>query len=150
VEISVYSHEHFMRQAFMEAMKAREQGEVPVGAVIVCNNRIIARAYNQTETLNDATAHAEMIALTSASNYLGAKYLNNCTMYVSLEPCTMCAGALFWTQIGSLYFAADDPRRGFSLIGKQILHPKTKVAKGILKDECKSLIDDFFNGLRNK
>jgi tRNA(adenine34) deaminase len=150
VEISVYSHEHFMRQAFQEAVAARDRGEVPVGAVVVCNNRIIARAYNQTEALNDATAHAEMIALTSASNYIGAKYLNNCAIYVTLEPCTMCAGALFWTQIGSLYYAADDPARGFSLIGKQILHPKTKVVRGILKDECKMLIDDFFNDLRNK
>jgi tRNA(adenine34) deaminase len=148
VEFSVYSNEHFMRQAFQEALKAREQGEIPVGAVIVCNNRIIARAYNQTEALNDVTAHAEMIALTSASNYFGAKYLNDCAIYVTLEPCNMCAGALFWAQIGKLFYAADDPKRGFSIIGSQILHPKTVVTKGILKDECKQLIDDFFDDLR--
>ncbi len=148
MELSVYSHEHFMRQAFLEAQKAKEQGEIPVGAVVVCKNRIIARACNQTELLNDATAHAEMIALTAASNFLGAKYLNECALYVTLEPCNMCAGALFWTQIGNLHYAVDDPKRGFSKTGIQMLHPKTIIGKGVLENECRQLLEEFFRDLR--
>lgn len=148
MELTVHSTEHFMRQALQEAERAYSEGEIPVGAVVVCRNKIIARAYNQTETLNDVTAHSEMIALTSASNYIGAKYLPECTIYVTLEPCVMCAGALFWAQIGKLVYGADDIQRGYSKSGANILHPKTVVEKGVLKDECKSLLDGFFKNLR--
>jgi tRNA(adenine34) deaminase len=136
--------EHFMRQAMNEAQKAALAGEVPVGAVIVCNGRIIARGYNQTERLHDVTAHAEIIALTAASEYLGSKYLDECTLYVTLEPCVMCAGALAWAQLGRLVFAASDDKRGFMRFGKDILHPKTKVELGILQDDCAALIKKFF------
>ncbi len=136
--------EHFMRQAMNEAQKAALAGEVPVGAVIVCNGRIIARGYNQTERLHDVTAHAEIIALTAASEYLGSKYLDECTLYVTLEPCVMCAGALAWAQLGRLVFAASDEKRGFMRFGKDVLHPKTKVALGILQDDCSALIKKFF------
>jgi tRNA(adenine34) deaminase len=136
--------EHFMRQAMNEAQKAALAGEVPVGAVIVCNGRIIARGYNQTERLHDVTAHAEIIALTAASEYLGSKYLDECTLYVTLEPCVMCAGALAWAQLGRLVFAASDEKRGFMRFGKDILHPKTKVELGILQDDCAALIKKFF------
>jgi len=148
MELSVHSSEYFMRQALQEAEKAYRKGEIPVGAVVVCRNKIIARAYNQTETLNDVTAHSEMIALTAASNYIGAKYLPECAMYVTLEPCVMCAGALFWAQIGKLVYGTDDILRGYSRTGSNILHPKTVVEKGVLKDECKSLLDGFFKNLR--
>lgn len=148
MELSVYSSERFMKQAFQEAEAAYEKGEIPVGAVVVCKNRIIARAHNQTELLNDATAHAEMIALTAAANFLGGKYLNDCSIYVTLEPCAMCAGALFWTQIGKLAFAVEDPVRGYSTLKGNLLHPRTKVEKGIMRMECKEIIDRFFNNLR--
>jgi tRNA(adenine34) deaminase len=136
--------EHFMRQAMNEAQKAALAGEVPVGAVIVCNGRIIARGYNQTERLHDVTAHAEIIALTAASEYLGSKYLDECTLYVTLEPCVMCAGALAWAQLGRLVFAASDDKRGFMRFGKDVLHPKTKVELGILQDDCAAFIKKFF------
>ena len=146
--MDLYSDEYFMREALKEAQKALEINEVPVGAVITCRNRIIARAHNQTEKLTDATAHAEMIAVTAAANYLGSKYLDECTLYVTLEPCVMCAGALHWVQLQKLVFGASDLQRGYSLVGTSLLHPKTKVEKGIKADEAKKLIDTFFRGLR--
>lgn len=146
--MDLYSHEHFMGEALKEAQKALEISEVPVGAIVTCRNRIIARAHNQTEKLTDATAHAEMIAVTSAAHYLGSKYLNECTLYVTLEPCVMCAGALQWVQLQKLIFGASDIQRGYTLVGKSILHPKTEVEKGVLADEAKRLIDTFFRGLR--
>ena len=146
--MDLYSHEYFMREALKEAVKALEINEVPVGAVVTCRNRIIARAHNQTEKLTDATAHAEMIAVTAAANYLGSKYLTECTLYVTLEPCVMCAGALHWVQLQKLVFGASDLQRGYTLLGKPILHLKTTVEKGVKADEAKKLIDKFFQGLR--
>ena len=138
-----------MKEALKQASYAAEEGEIPVGAVIVSQNRIIARAYNQTEKLSDVTAHAEILAITSAENHLGSKYLNDCRIYVTLEPCVMCAGALFWSQIGELYFSAGDPKRGYSQIESQILHPKTKAFKGILKEDSEILLNTFFKKLRD-
>jgi tRNA(adenine34) deaminase len=146
--MDLYTDEYFMREALREAQKALDISEVPVGAVITCRNRIIARAHNQTEKLTDATAHAEMIAVTAASNYLGSKYLDECTLFVTLEPCVMCAGALHWVQLQKLVFGASDVQRGYTLVGKPILHPKTEVHKGVKADEAKKLIDEFFRGLR--
>ena len=123
---------------------------MPVGGVIVCDKRVIARAHNLTETLNDVTAHAEMQAFTAASDYLGGKYLNECTLYVTLEPCIMCAGASFWTQIGKIIYGAKDDKRGYSLIKQPILHPKTTISGGILEDECKRLLKSFFARKRIK
>ncbi len=140
--------EFFMRQALAEAKKAMDRDEVPVGAVIVANGRIIARAHNLTETLHDVTAHAEMQAFTAAANSLDSKYLLDCTLYVTLEPCAMCAGAAYWTQIGRIVYGASDPKRGFMVAGKQLLHPKTEVAAGILQAECGALLTDFFEGKR--
>ncbi len=140
--------ERFMRTALQLAAEAYEQREIPVGAVIVAENRIIAKAYNQTEMLNDPTAHAEMLAITAAFNYLGGKYLTDCTLYVTLEPCTMCAGALYWAQLKRLVFAADDQKRGYSLHNSQILHPKTEVKKGILAAESELLMVRFFKKMR--
>jgi tRNA(adenine34) deaminase len=140
--------EYFMREALKEAQKALEINEVPVGAVVVCKNRIIARAHNQTEKLTDATAHAEMIAVTAAANYLGSKYLDECVLYVTLEPCVMCAGALHWVQLQRLVFGASDVQRGYSLLSSPVLHGKTVVTKGIKAQEAKALIDDFFKRLR--
>ena len=147
--MDLYSDQYFMREALKEAQKALEISEVPVGAIVTCRNRIIARAHNQTEKLTDATAHAEMIAVTSAANFLGSKYLNECTLYVTLEPCVMCAGALHWVQLQKLVFGASDLQRGYTLVGKPILHPKTVVEKGVMADEAKRLIDVFFQGLRD-
>ena len=135
--------------ALKEAVKAFHEEEVPVGAVVVSNKQIIAKAYNQTEKLNDATAHAEILAITSAMSYLGNKYLNECTLYVTLEPCVMCAGALKWSQIGKVIFAAEDRKHGFMRYGKELLHPKTKLEFGILQDECSSVLSHFFKGKRN-
>jgi tRNA(adenine34) deaminase len=146
--MEIYTDEHFMREALKEAQRAYEIGEVPVGAVVVCKNRIIARAHNQTEKLTDATAHAEMLAVTSAANYLGSKYLNECSLYVTLEPCVMCAGALHWVQLQKLVFGASDIQRGYSLVETPLLHPKTQVVKGVKAEEAKTLIDDFFRRLR--
>ena len=145
----VLSDEYFMNEALKEAQKAFDVEEVPVGAVIVIQNRIIARGHNMTEQLNDVTAHAEMIAITSASNYLGAKYLIDCTLYVTLEPCIMCAAALKWAQLDRIIYAAEDPREGFSRIGKPILHRKTEVAAGILKDQSTALLQQFFINRRD-
>ena len=132
----------------MEAVKAAEQGEVPVGAVVVCRDRIIGRGHNLTETLNDVTAHAEMQAVTAAANTLGGKYLNECTLYVTVEPCVMCPGAIAWAQTGKLVFGAEDPKRGYQKYAPDALHPKTIVVKGILADECARLMKDFFKKKR--
>ncbi|MDL2315103.1 nucleoside deaminase [Bacteroidales bacterium OttesenSCG-928-C19] len=142
------SDEHFMKEALKEAQKAFDADEVPVGAVIVCNNQIIARAYNYTEHLNDVTAHAEMQAFTSAAGNLGGKYLIDCTLYVTLEPCIMCAGAAAWTQISRIVYGASDEKRGFSSLSQNILHPKTTVTKGILENECSELLKTFFKKKR--
>jgi len=139
-----YSDEYFMNEALKEAKKGLEQGEVPVGAVVVNQNRIIARAYNMTQQLNDVTAHAEMIAITAASNHLGAKYLSECTLFVTLEPCVMCAAALKWAQLARLVYGASDPREGFTRIGEDLLHKKTEQTAGILEKEASGLLKDFF------
>ncbi|NOT75963.1 MAG: nucleoside deaminase [Cyclobacteriaceae bacterium] len=148
--MELYTDEHFMREAMKEAVKAFEAGEIPVGAVVVSQNKIIARSYNQTEQLTDVTAHAEMLAITAASNYLGAKYLTECTLYVTLEPCVMCAGALRWSQIQKLVYGAEDLQRGFSLLKSPVLHPGTEVSKGIKGAESKELLDRFFKRIREK
>jgi tRNA(adenine34) deaminase len=144
----VFSHEYFMKQALSEAVKAFEKDEVPVGAVIVCNETIIARAHNLTETLTDVTAHAEMQAITAAAGHIGGKYLIDCTLYVTLEPCIMCAGALFWSQISTIVYGASDPKRGFSLVSSSVLHPRTKVIRGVLEEESARLLTTFFNRRR--
>jgi tRNA(adenine34) deaminase len=142
--------EHFMHEVLKEAKRAFEKDEVPIGAVIVCDGIIIARAYNYTEHLNDVTAHAEMQAITSAANNIGGKYLQECTLYVTIEPCVMCAGALFWAQIGRIVYGASDPKRGFSMIGNHLLHPRTKISKGILEEECSLLMKTFFEEKRKE
>ncbi|HAG17152.1 MAG TPA: tRNA-specific adenosine deaminase [Bacteroidales bacterium] len=147
--MDLFSDEFFMREALKEARKAFEKEEVPVGAVIVSNKKIIARAHNLTETLNDVTAHAEMQAFTSAANLLGGKYLKDCTLYVTLEPCIMCAGAAAWTQISHLVFGASDPKKGYSKIQTAILHPKTTIKTGVLENECSALLTDFFQKKRS-
>jgi tRNA(adenine34) deaminase len=141
---SVFSDEYFMNEALKEAKKAFDADEVPIGAVIVCNEKIIARAHNLTERLNDVTAHAEMQAFTSAANYLGGKYLEECTLYVTIEPCVMCAGASYWARIGKIVYGARDEKKGYSKIGKNLLHPKTKVFAGILENECGELMKNYF------
>ncbi|WP_339867731.1 nucleoside deaminase [uncultured Algoriphagus sp.] len=146
--MELYSHEYFMNEALKQAKIAFEEGEIPVGAVIVSKNIIIAKAYNQTEKLNDVTAHAEMLAITSAANYIGAKYLNDCRLYVTLEPCVMCGGALFWSQIGEIHYGASDPRRGYLQSNPGIVHPKTKVFPGSLALESEQLLLEFFKKLR--
>ena len=142
------SDEYYMKEALKEAKKALELDEVPVGAVIVCNNQIIARAHNFTEHLNDVTAHAEMQAFTSAADYLGGKYLNECTLYVTLEPCLMCAGASYWAQLNKIVFGASDEKRGFQNMVGLVLHPKTECVKGVMADECAQLLTDFFASKR--
>ena len=146
--INPFSDEYFMTEALKEANKAMKKDEVPVGAIVVCDNQIIARAHNYTERLNDVTAHAEMQAFTSASDYLGGKYLNECTLYVTLEPCIMCGGASFWTQIKRIVYGASDEKRGFSNIEKSILHPKTEVTKGIQEEKCSKILQEFFQHKR--
>ena len=148
--LTIHSDAHFMQQALLQADLADQQLEIPVGAVIVCENKIIARAHNQVEQLQDVTAHAEMLAITAAQNYLSSKYLDQCTMYLTLEPCTMCAGALFWSQMGALVIGARDFKRGFSLLKPAPLHPKTKVSFGMLEGDCEAKIKDFFKKMRNK
>jgi len=140
---------YFMKRALQEAETALDKNEVPIGAVIVMNNQIIARAHNLTETLNDVTAHAEMQAFTAAANSLDSKYLEDCTLYVTLEPCIMCAGAAFWTRIGRIVYAASDPKRGYSLVGRDVLHPKTELLTGILSEESAALLADFFKAKRD-
>ena len=142
------SDEYFMRIALQEAELAFDKGEIPVGAVVVLNNTVIAKAHNLTQTLNDVTAHAEMQALTSAFHYLGSKYLNDCTLYVTLEPCVMCAGALYWAQIGKVVYGASDPKKGYSLVNGDLLHPKTEVIQGVLAGECRRILEFFFKELR--
>lgn len=140
--------EYYMKQALFEAQKAYELGEVPVGAVVVCRDRIIARCHNLTETLNDVTAHAEMQAITAAAFNLGGKYLNDCTMYVTVEPCPMCAGAIGWAQLGRLVYGADDEKRGYRRLAPDVLHPKTKVTNGVCYEEASELMKSFFREKR--
>ena len=137
-----------MRKALAEAQQAFDEGEIPIGAVIVCQDRVIARAHNLTETLHDVTAHAEMQAITSAANELGGKYLTGCTLYVTVEPCTMCAGALGWSQISRIVYGAEDEKRGYQLYAPHALHPKATITKGILEEECRALVQDFFKNKR--
>ena len=146
--IEMYSDEFFMKQALIEASRAFEKDEVPIGAVIVLKNKIIARAHNLVETLNDVTAHAEMQAFTAAANTLGSKYLNECTLYVTLEPCLMCAGASFWAKIGKIVYGAKDKKRGFTIQKHNSLHPKTVIVGNVLEEECLSLLKSFFNNKR--
>jgi len=147
--MSVNRHEIYMKAALEEARKASDKQEIPVGAVVVCKDLIIARAHNLTETLNDPTAHAEMQAITSAANWMGGKYLTGCTIYVTLEPCAMCAGAIGWSQLSGLVFGASDPKKGYTLVKGQLLHPKTKVISGILGNECQNMLLKFFKIKRN-
>lgn len=140
--------EQFMRKAIAEAQQALQEDEIPIGAVIVCNDRIIARAHNLTETLHDVTAHAEMQAITSAANELGGKYLTDCTLYVTIEPCTMCAGALGWSHLSRIVYGAADEKRGYQLYAPRALHPKTTITGGILEEECRQLMQDFFRNKR--
>lgn len=144
----ILSDEFFMKQALNEAQYAFDRGEVPVGAVIVCNQKIIARAHNLTEALNDVTAHAEMQAITAAANVLGGKYLTDCTLYVTLEPCPMCAGGLLWSQISKIVYGASDPKRGYGSYTPKILHVKTEVVSGVMEEECSALLKEFFRQRR--
>ena len=146
--IDFFNDEYFMKQALSEAKIAFDKKEVPVGAVIVCNNKIISKSHNLSETLNDPTAHAEMQAITAATNYIGGKYLKNCTLYVTVEPCVMCAGALYWSQISKIVFGASDEKRGYRAFNNNILLPKTEIIFGILENECKQLMLNFFETLR--
>jgi tRNA(adenine34) deaminase len=146
--IEPFNDEYFMKKAFAEALQAFDKGEIPVGAVVVANGKIIARAHNLTETLNDVTAHAEMQAITAAANLLGGKYLNDCVLYVTLEPCVMCAGALGWSQIGKIVYGAPDEKRGFKKFAPKSLHPKTEIVGGVLEIECVELLQEFFRNKR--
>ena len=145
---SAAQDEKFMRMAIDEARKALELQEVPIGAIVVCRDRVIGRGHNLVETLCDATAHAEMQSITAAASTLGGKYLKECTLYVTVEPCIMCAGALGWSQIDRVVYGADDPKRGFTTLSGRIFHPKTKVERGVLADECEALMKEFFKALR--
>lgn len=140
--------EQFMRKALIEAQAAYDEGEIPIGAIIVCRDRIISRAHNLTETLNDVTAHAEMQAITAAANALGGKYLTDCTLYVTVEPCPMCAGAIGWAQIPHIVYGAPDEKRGYRKFAPNAFHPKATVVSGVLEEECRSLMQDFFKGKR--
>ncbi len=144
---TIFTDEYFMRVALREAQRAFDEDEIPVGAVVVCNNKVIGKGYNQTEKLTDVTAHAEMLAITAASNYLGGKFLEECTLYVTLEPCVMCAGAIFWARPERVVFGAGDEKRGFAKYGN-LLHPKTELINGILEDECSVLLKEFFKSKR--
>ena len=148
MSFSIFSDEQFMKEALKEAQKGFDKDEVPVGAVVVCNNQVVARAHNLTETLNDVTAHAEMQAFTAAANFIGGKYLKECTLYVTLEPCVMCAGASYWTQIGKIVFGAYDEKRGYSQSGAKLLHPSTEVVGGVLQKACSKLLKGFFENKR--
>lgn len=147
---SILSDDHFMKEALKEAQKAADTGDIPVGAVVVSQGRIIARAHNQTELLTDVTAHAEILAITSASSFLQSKYLSDCTLYVTLEPCIMCAGALKWAQLEKVVYGAADDKGGFMRYGKQLLHPSTTLEYGVLEHECSVLLKDFFRKRRVK
>ncbi len=144
---NIFTHEYFMKKALLEAQDAFDKGEIPVGALVVVNDRVIAKSHNLTELLNDVTAHAEMQAITAAANFLGGKYLTGCTLYVTLEPCQMCAGALYWSQVSRIVFGAADEHRGYRAMGGK-LHPKTEVITGILAEECGTLVKDFFKKRR--
>lgn len=146
---SIQSDDYFMKEALKEAQKARDSGDIPVGAVVECGGRIIARAHNQTELLTDVTAHAEILAITSASSFLQSKYLPDCTLYVTLEPCMMCAGALKWAQLKRVVYGAADDKSGFMKFGKQVLHPKTILEYGVLENECREILQEFFQELRS-
>jgi tRNA(adenine34) deaminase len=146
--MNIFTDDFFMKKALQEAHKAFEKGEIPVGAVIVANKQIIAKAHNQTEQLKDVTAHAEMLAITAAADYLDAKYLKGCTLYVTLEPCPMCASALAWAKIDRIVIGASDVKKGFSLLDEKLLHPKTIIQKGVLAEESKALLQDFFERRR--
>ncbi len=148
MNLDFLSHKYFMKEALKEARQAFYEDEIPVGAVVVCNNHIIARAHNLTEKLNDVTAHAEMLAFTAAEEYIGSKYLKECSLYVTLEPCVMCAGAAFWTQLGELIYGVGDEKRGYRLVSKNILHPITQVTGGVLQEECGALLKEFFRQKR--
>jgi len=147
--LNFFTDEYFMKEALKEAQQAFKKDEIPIGAVIVYNNKIIARGHNLTETLQDPTAHAEMQVITSATNYIGSKYLTDCSIYVTLEPCIMCAGALAWSQISKIVYAASDPKKGFTIVNSRILHPKTEIINGILEKECSLILNVFFKKLRN-
>ena len=148
MELIDFSDEYFMKQALNEARKGMDIGEVPIGSVVVCNKQVIGRGHNLIETLTDSTAHAEMQAFTSAMEYLGGKYLDECTLYVTLEPCTMCAGAAYWSRLGKLVFGAADVKRGYREMAGDVLFPKTKIVRGILKEDCSSLLTEFFAAKR--
>ena len=149
MNLTIFSDEYFMKEALKEAQKAFDHDEVPVGAVIVCNNQVIARTHNLTETLTDVTAHAEMQAFTAASGFIGGKFMKECTLYVTLEPCLMCAGASFWTQIGKIVYGASDEKRGYSKLKSSVLHPSTEVISGLLQEESKKLLQEFFSKKRD-
>ena len=140
--------ERYMKEALKEASVAASEDEVPIGAIVVCRGRIIGRGHNMTERLCDPTAHAEMIAITAATEAMGGKYLTDCTIYVTVEPCPMCAGALAWSQIGEVVYGASDPKRGFSKFSPSLMHPKTKISSGVLESECSALVMDFFKNKR--
>ncbi len=146
--LTVFSDEYFMKEALKEAQKAFDADEVPVGAVVVCNERIIARAHNLSERLNDVTAHAEMQAITAAANYLGSKFLDECTLYVTVEPCVMCAGALYWARIGRLVYGTPDDKKGFTRVETNLLHPKTKLESGLLEEQCRKMMSSYFKDKR--
>ncbi|MEA5137527.1 nucleoside deaminase [Arcicella rigui] len=143
-----FSDEYFMRIALQQAEIAFDEGEIPVGAIVVCQNQIIAKAHNQTERLNDVTAHAEMLAITSAAQTLGSKYLKDCTLYVTLEPCVMCGGAIFWSQLSKIVWGASDAKRGFQRVQPSIVHPKSRVVLNVLQSECEEILKRFFEKLR--
>lgn len=145
---NILNDEYYMRQALNEARQAFDKGEVPIGAIVVCKGRIIARGHNLTETLTDVTAHAEMQAITAAANVLGGKYLTDCILYVTIEPCPMCAGGLLWSQISKIVYGAKDEKKGYSVFTPSILHPKTEVVSGVMEDECASLMKEFFKQKR--
>lgn len=148
--LSIFSHDHFMKQALLLAGQAFEEDEVPIGAVVVCRNQIIGRGYNQVEKLNDSTAHAEMLAITAACDYLGSKVLIDCTLYVTIEPCVMCAGALNWVKVPRIVYGASEPKTGYSRFGQELLHPKTEVTRGVLAEPCAELMRRFFQLKRGK
>ena len=145
----MFSDEYFMYEALKQAAMAFEADEIPIGSVVVSENRIIARGYNQTQLLNDVTAHSEMLSITASANFLGAKYLTNCTLYVTVEPCVMCAGALYWSQVDKLVIGTSDSKRGYSQFGQKLLHPKTLITTGVLESECKRLMQEFFKTKRS-
>ena len=148
--MTTFNDDYWMKMALKEANYAYEEDEVPIGAVIVCNNKIIGKGYNQTERLNDVTAHAEMLAITAAANYLGAKFLEECTLYVTIEPCPMCAAALRWARIGRVVYGAADPKAGYSQFGSKMFHPKTEIHHGTMEHDCGVLMTEFFRGKREK